>query len=99
VDSGRVFVNEFGATLDPHNLRCDMLRICEAAGVRPLPIHGLRHTYASLSLRRGVPVEVASEQLGHASVAFTLTQYRTVFVSERQSCALNMSDLLAAKYV
>jgi len=52
VDSGRVFVDEFGATLDPHNLRRDILRICEAAGVCPLPIHGLRHTYASLSLRR-----------------------------------------------
>lgn len=96
VDSGRVFVNEFGATLDPHNLRRDMLRICQAAGVRALPIHGLRHTYASLSLRRGVPVEVVSKQLGHASVAFTLTQYRTVFVSERQGWALNMSDLLTA---
>jgi integrase len=96
-DSGRVFVNSFGATLDPHNLKRDMERICDAAGVRHLPIHGLRHTYASLSLRRGIPVEVVSKQLGHASVAFTLTQYRTVFQSEREGWALNFSELLEGK--
>ncbi|MBB5233177.1 tyrosine-type recombinase/integrase [Deinococcus budaensis] len=96
-DSGRVFTNAFGATLDPHNLRRDMARICEAARVRYLPIHGLRYTYASLSLRRGVPVEVVSKQLGHASVAFTLTQYRTVFQSEREDWALNLDDLLTVQ--
>lgn len=96
-ESGRVFVNAYGGTLDPHNLKRDMERICDKAGVRHLSIHGLRHTYASLSLRRGVPVEVVSKQLGHASVAFTLSQYRTVFVSEREGWALNLSDLLSNK--
>lgn len=76
VDSGRVFVNSFGATIDPHNLKRDMARLCAAAGVPQIAIHGLRHTYASLNLMRGVPVEVVSKQLGHASPAFTLTQYR-----------------------
>ncbi|WP_425450956.1 tyrosine-type recombinase/integrase [Deinococcus irradiatisoli] len=55
-----------------------MDRICQAAGIRTLNIHGLRHTYASLSLRHGGPPEVVSKQLGHVSVAFTLSRYRTV---------------------
>ncbi|MBB6015111.1 integrase [Deinococcus radiopugnans ATCC 19172] len=37
-----------------------------------------------------------SKQLGHASPAFTLTQYRTVFTSEREKWALNLSELLGA---
>jgi len=53
-------------------------------------------TYASLALRGGVPVEVVSKQLGHASPAFTLTHYRTVFTSEREKWALNLSDLIGA---
>ena len=60
-----------------------------------ISVHGLRHTYASLSLMGGVPVEVVSKQLGHASPAFTLTQYRHVFTTEREKWALNLSDLLA----
>ncbi|WP_161884073.1 site-specific integrase [Deinococcus alpinitundrae] len=93
-DSGRVFTHIYGGTLLPNNMKRDMLRICGVAGVRTLPIHGLRHTHASLSLRRGIPVEVVSKQLGHSSVAFTLRQYRTVYVGEREAWALNLSDIL-----
>lgn len=96
VDSGRVFTNSFGATLDPHNLRRDMQRLCELAGVRTISIHGLRHTYASLSLMRGVPIEVVSKQLGHASVAFTLSQYRWVYREERERWALGIDELVSA---
>ncbi|CAM3629729.1 Tyr recombinase domain-containing protein [Deinococcus saxicola] len=91
-----MFVNSYGDTLAPGNLKRDMARICAAAGVRELPIHGLRHTYASLSGAAGVPVEVVSKQLGHASPAFTLAQYRTVFVTEREKWALNLSDLVGS---
>ncbi|WP_181392023.1 tyrosine-type recombinase/integrase [Deinococcus irradiatisoli] len=95
-ESGRIFTNSLGGTLLPNNMKRDMARICEAAGVRRLPVHGLRHTYASVSLKRGMPVEVVSKQLGHASVAFTLAQYRTVYQGERESWALNMDDMLPA---
>ncbi|AWN23385.1 hypothetical protein DKM44_09210 [Deinococcus irradiatisoli] len=73
-----MFTKLTGGTLRPNNLRRDMDRICQAAGIRTLNIHGLRHTYASLSLRHGGPPEVVSKQLGHVSVAFTLSRYRTV---------------------
>lgn len=92
-DSGRVFTNSLGGTLLPNNLRRDMRRICEKAGVRLLRIHGLRDTYASLSARAGVPIEVISKQLGHTNVAFTLNAYRTVFTDERQKWALDVDDL------
>ncbi|QLG10488.1 hypothetical protein HLB42_06690 [Deinococcus sp. D7000] len=72
-----------------------MTRSCMSDRVRELPGHGLPHT-PTLALRRGVPVEAVSKQLGHASPAFTLTQYRTVFTSEREKWALNLSELLGA---
>ncbi|MDV6375121.1 tyrosine-type recombinase/integrase [Deinococcus arenicola] len=89
-----MFVNSAGDTLASGNLKRDMARICAAAGVRELPIHALRHTYACLSGAAGVPMEVVSKQLGHASPAFTLTQYRTVFTTEREKWTLNPSDLV-----
>ena len=45
-----------------------------------LPVHvlglpGLRHTYASLALQRGVPLLVLSRQLGHGGIAITFDVY------------------------
>jgi integrase len=47
---------------------------------KPLPDlkpHDLRHTAATLMLRRGVPVEVVSRILGHARVSITMDIYQT----------------------
>ena len=44
----------------------------------PRPFHGLRHTYATLALEAGVPIEVVSTRLGHASIAITADIYQHV---------------------
>ncbi|MGP3938031.1 site-specific integrase [Nonomuraea sp. KM88] len=44
--------------------------------------HWWRHTYATRLLRDGVPVEVVSTLLGHASVATTLTVYGHLSVED-----------------
>jgi len=40
-------------------------------GVRPIGLHGARHTYATLALAAGARLDVVSRQLGHASIAIT----------------------------
>ena len=47
----------------------------EKAEVRHLRIHDARHTYASLMLRRGVPIAYVSKQLGHSSIQVTVNLY------------------------
>jgi integrase len=48
------------------------------AGLPNIRIYDLRHTAATLALAAGVSPKVVSEQLGHASVAFTLEVYSHV---------------------
>ena len=97
-DSGLVFTTTLGTPHDPHNIRRSFTRITkpliEAGTVRPIRIHDLRHTYASLALRRGIPVEVVSQRLGHAQVSITLDTYRHLYQAEKQAAALNLTDLL-----
>ena len=38
-------------------------------------MHGARHSYVELALSSGVPLDVVSREIGHASAAFTADQY------------------------
>lgn len=49
--------------------------------IRP---YDLRHTYATLALKAGVPIKVVSETLGHASIELTLGTYAHVLPSMRE---------------
>jgi integrase len=57
-----------------------------------LRLHDLRHTAASLMLRRGVPVEVVSKILGHSQVSITLDIYRHVLDSEKKQVMVDLFD-------
>ncbi|MCZ7598382.1 MAG: site-specific integrase [Gammaproteobacteria bacterium] len=50
-------------------------RAAERAGATALSPHGLRHTWASIALAKGVPITVVSQRLGHANPSITLRIY------------------------
>ena len=78
IDSGRVFTAEDGAQLHPERISALFRRLAAAAALPPIPLHGLRHTYASLALAKGINAAIVSRRLGHATVAFTLDIYSHV---------------------
>jgi integrase len=57
-----------------------------------LRAHDLRHTAATLMLRRGVPVEVVSRILGHSKVSITLDVYRHVLDAEKKEVMVDLFD-------
>ncbi|RTH05530.1 recombinase XerD [Thermus scotoductus] len=90
-----VFPGEGGKTpVHPDYPNHALRRICQQAGIRPCRVHDLRHTWGSLMLARGVPLEVVSERLGHASFDITLRVYRHVLEEERRSYVLDLQTLL-----
>jgi integrase len=50
----------------------------KASGLPKVTFHGLRHSYASISLRAGTPLKVVSEMLGHTTTATTADLYTHV---------------------
>ncbi len=78
IDSGRVFTIESGEQLHPERISALFARLVRTAALPPIPLHGLRHTYASLALAKGVNAAIVSRRLGHATVAFTLDIYSHV---------------------
>ena len=68
-----------------------------ALGEDQLPVirlHDLRHTRATLLLADGVPVEVVSERLGHASATITLTVHQHVHPGTGREAADRFAALL-----
>ncbi|MGN1339812.1 MAG: tyrosine-type recombinase/integrase [Oscillospiraceae bacterium] len=58
--------------------------ICDKAGIsNHQGIHTLRHTCASLLIRKGVDVKIISEMLGHSSVSFTYNTYIHLLEEEK----------------
>jgi integrase len=52
-----------------------MADACERAKITPMGIHGLRHTWASLSVMAGVPLMVVARNLGHADTRMVEKHY------------------------
>jgi integrase len=67
----RVFCNALGRTLDASALRRRFRRAQEAAGLRPLRWHDLRHTYGSLLAADGVDLVAIQAAMGHSALATT----------------------------
>lgn len=87
-DSGRVFADHVGRPIRPDVFLRRVRSNADAAGLPPVTVHQLRHSYATAALRAGVPVEVLSKRLGHASVAITLDTYRHVQEGEDHAAAV-----------
>jgi integrase len=74
-DGGYVFTWQDGRPLHPQMPTKWIRELAAAAGLPPLTVHGLRHTWASLALAAGVPAKVVSERLGHANISITMDVY------------------------
>jgi integrase len=104
-DHGLVFAKEWadvrkhtdtlGQPLQANNLgQRGYAKLIEAAGVRRIKFHGLRHTCATLMLQAREPVHVISERLGHKKVEITLNIYAHVLPDMQQGAGDRLGALL-----
>jgi integrase len=63
-----VFSNRLGRRLDGSALRRRVERARDAAGLRPLRFHDLRHTYGSLLVAGGVDLASVKAAMGHSRI-------------------------------
>jgi len=66
-----VFVNDGGRHLDRWALRERYVRARDAAALRPLRLHDLRHTYGSLLAAAGIDLPTIQAAMGHRAIATT----------------------------
>lgn len=74
-DGGYLFCWPDGRPIYPETITGRFNRLVDRAGVPPIRLHDVRHTYATTCLRAGIHPKIVSARLGHAKVAFTLDSY------------------------
>lgn len=95
-DEDLVFARADGTAVDPWNFGRAVLDCIRRAKVTPITLHGLRDTHASLLAKAGVPIEVISQRLGHASIGVTVERYLHVYRSRDAEAAAAFSRLVGS---
>ena len=66
---------------------------CARAGVRPIPLHGLRHTMAAAAIASGTSARVLQTLLGHASITTTAHIYAHVSGAAQRSAIDHIAQM------
>lgn len=91
-----VFTNSVGAPVHPTHALKRFQRLMKGAGLPPIRLHDLRHTYATMLIEAGVPIKVVSELLGHSSIEITLRVYGHVTPKMRDQAISTITHLFPA---
>lgn len=84
-----------GAPVDGRSLIRKWFRpLLRNAGLPPIRLHDLRHSYASIALARGVHPKVVQETLGHINIAVTLDLFSHVVPTLQRDAAREMGAAL-----
>ena len=89
-----IFTSTIGTPLNPEQFSKTVPKIFERAGRGHWPIHELRHSCASLLIAMEFPLEVVSEQMGHASIRVTNDVYGHLMPRARAKVAEAMRSVL-----
>ena len=93
-DRGLVFHHPNGSCLKPDAVSATFDRRVRRAALQPLTLKGLRHTWATLALERGIHPRVVQERLGHSTIAITLGIYSHVAPTLHDEAATVIGSLL-----
>jgi integrase len=71
-----VFPSQAGTPIKPDNIAVRYMQpALEAAGLRRLRFHDLRHTFGSLLIQDGASLAYVKEQMGYSSIQITVDTY------------------------
>jgi integrase len=94
-DYGLVFATTIGTPINPRNLTSRSFKpLLKRAGLPDIRFHDLRHTCATLLLKRSVHPKLVQELLGHATIAVTLDTYSHLVPGMGDQAANAMESVL-----
>jgi integrase len=94
LETDYVFADADGHPYHPEFISKRFRRASKRAGLPPIRLHDLRHTYATVALAAGIHPKVVSERLGHANIGITLDTYSHVLPGLSEEAAARVAALV-----
>ena len=91
-----IFTNQLGKHLCCPTIYAHFKKIAKKIDIPELRFHDLRHTYATLAIQNGVDYKTVSNNLGHATVAFTMDKYAHVTLTMQKDSVQKMESFIAS---
>jgi len=89
-----LFSSKDGGHIHQNSVRNVAGQMFKKAGLPKFRVHDLRHTFATLALRAGTPVQMVSQQLGHSSIAITMDVYGHLIPQDNQNFVSRLGSTL-----
>ena len=96
-NSGKIFTQHNGKPIHPDTVSAWFVKFLERHGLPHIPLHGLRHTNASLMIANGTNVRTVSKRLGHSNTSTTVNIYTHAIQSADERAAQILDILLNPK--
>jgi integrase len=91
-DSGLLFCWENGRPPHPDTITRRFKQLARSAGLPDIDLHDVRHSYVTAGREAKIDWKALSTRIGHADVAFTMSQYvQTDLAADRQVANLGLS--------
>ena len=91
-DDDLVFAKVDGTPLSPSTVSHAFQDLCHKVGLEGVHLHSLRHTHATMMMKRGTNPKVVQERLGHSSCAVTMDIYSHVVPGIQELAAMNFEE-------
>jgi len=89
-----IFCQQNGKRSCPRSFSRSFNQLLRKRQLRKIRFHDLRHTHATLLLAKGIPVDLVSKQLGHASIRITLENYSHILPGMQEQIAELLDNIL-----
>lgn len=89
-----VFHNALGKPWDANSFTKHFQKLLKDTSLEGMTFHGMRHTFATMSLQEGVDVRTIQENLGHHNAGFTLNVYANTTQKMKQEATAKIGKLL-----
>lgn len=89
-----VFCTNLGTPCSPRNLMRAFYDLLEVINVPRITFHEIRHTQATLLLKKNVHPKIVSERLGHSSIKITLDTYSHMLPEMQESAVQSLANVL-----
>lgn len=96
-DHAKLFTQFNGLPVSNFTIRKWVKQFLSWCGVEYVPPHGLRHTFASIMIAKGVDARTTAAQLGHSKPSLVYDTYANPQDSAKRKAANMLGDLVSKK--